>query len=116
MEERHRINTECIKQNLGMQHHRDLQIVRDEAQRWLDGALSQVKSSEEKAIPQNRQIDNLQSQLNQLTQLVRQQQQTPTNIATPQHNIHNSTISLSHHPHTQSYTPTQTGHVEPKSQ
>ena len=30
---------ECIKQNLNMQHHRDLQIVRDEAQRRLDDAL-----------------------------------------------------------------------------
>ena len=29
LEERHRINTECIKQNLSMQHHRDLQIVID---------------------------------------------------------------------------------------
>ena len=70
-----------------MQHHRDLQIVTDEAQRRLGDALSQVRSSKEKAIAQSRQIDNLQSQLNQLSQLVRQQQQTPTNTATPQHNM-----------------------------
>ena len=38
LEKRYRINTECIKQNLSMQHHRDLQIVRDEAQRRLDDA------------------------------------------------------------------------------
>ena len=31
LEERHRINTECMKQNLSMQHQRDLQIVRDES-------------------------------------------------------------------------------------
>ena len=39
----------------------DLQMVRDEAQRRLDDALNQVRSSEEKAIAQGRQIDNLQS-------------------------------------------------------
>ena len=104
-EERHRINTECIKQNVSMQHHRDLQTVRDEAQRRLDDALSQVRSTDEKAIAQSRQIDNLQSQLNQLSQLVRQQQQTPTNIDTPQHNMtqkHN--FSLLPPTHTQSHT------------
>ena len=57
-----------------MQHHRDLQIVRYEAQRRLDDALSQVRSNEEKFIAESRQIDNLQSQLNQLSQCVRQQQ------------------------------------------
>ena len=57
--------------------------MRDEAQRILDDALSQVRYSDEKAIAQSRQIDNLQSQVNQLSQLVRQQQQSPTNIATP---------------------------------
>ena len=91
-----------------MQHHRDLQILRDEAKRRLDDVLSQVRSSEEKAIAQSRQIDNLQSKLNQLFQPVRQQQ-TPTNIATPQHNMtkqHN--FSLPPPPHTQSYTPTHT--------
>ena len=67
LEERHRINTECIKQHLSLQYHRDLQIVRDEAQRRLDDALSQVRSSEGKAIAQSRQTDNLQSQLNQLS-------------------------------------------------
>ena len=35
LEERHRINTECIKQNLSMQHHKDLQTVRDEAKEGL---------------------------------------------------------------------------------
>ena len=46
LEERHRINTECIKQILNMQHHRHLQTVRDESQRRLDDALTQVRSSE----------------------------------------------------------------------
>ena len=116
LEERYRINTECIEQNLSMQHHRDLQIVRDDVQRRFDTTLNQVRSSEEKAIAQNRQIDNLQSQLNQLSQLVRQQQQMPTNIATPYHNMtqqHN--FSLPPPSHTQSYTPTHTGHVQPKT-
>ena len=85
MEERYRINTECMKQNLSMQHYRDLQIVRDEAQRRPDDALSQVRSSEEKTIAQSRQIENLQSQIDQLAQLIRQQQQAPPNAATPQH-------------------------------
>ena len=71
-----------MKQHLSMQPHRDLQIVRDEAQRRLDDALNQVRSSEEKAIAQSRQIDNLQSQLNQLSQLVRQQQQTQPHLNT----------------------------------
>ena len=48
LEERHRITIECIKQNLRMQHHRDLQIVGDEAQRRLDDSLSQVRCNEEK--------------------------------------------------------------------
>ena len=43
LEERHRISTECMKQNLSMQHQRDLQIVRDVAQRRLDDALSEVR-------------------------------------------------------------------------
>ena len=64
---------ECIKQNLSMQHDRDLQILRDEAQRRLDDALSQVKSGEEKAIDQSRQIENIQSQIDQLSQCIRQQ-------------------------------------------
>ena len=50
LEERHRIDTECMKQNLSMQHQRDLQIVRDEAQRRLDDALSEVRLSKEKVI------------------------------------------------------------------
>ena len=76
-----------MKQNLSMQHQRDLQIVRDEAQRRLDDALSEVRLSKEKAIAQSRQIENLQSQMDQLSQLIRQQPQTPPNIATPQHNM-----------------------------
>ena len=76
-----------MKQNLSMQHHWDLQIVKDVAQRRLDDALSQVRLSEEKAIAQNKQIENLQSQMDQLSQLIRQQPQTPTNIAPPQHNM-----------------------------
>ena len=94
------INMECIKQNLSMQHHRDLQIVRDETQRRLDDVLSQVRSSKEKPIAQGRQIENLQSQIDQLFQ----QQQTPPNIATPQHNMpqqHNFSLPP---PHTCSYT------------
>ena len=102
LEERHRINTECIKQNLSMQHHRDLKIVRDEAYRRLDDALSWVRSSEEKAIAQSRQTDNLQCQLNKLSQLVMQQQQTPINIATPQHNM-TKQHDFSHYPHTYSH-------------
>ena len=75
LEERHRNNTECMKQNLSMQHQRGLQIVRDEAQRRLDDALSEVRLSKEKAIGQSRQIENLQSQVDQLFQLIRQQPQ-----------------------------------------
>ena len=103
--------------NLSMQYYGDLQIVRDKAQRRLDDALSQVISNEEKVIAQSIQRNNLLSQLNQLSQLVRQQQQTPTNIATPQHNMtqqHN--FSLPPPTHTQSYTPTHTGHFQFKSQ
>ena len=74
LEERHRIDTECMKQNLIMQHHRDLQIVRDEDQIKLDNALSQLRLSEEKAIAQSRKIESLQSQMDQLSQLIRQQQ------------------------------------------
>ena len=33
--ERHIINTECMRQNLSIQHHRDLHIVRDEAKEGL---------------------------------------------------------------------------------
>ena len=61
MEERHRIDIECMKQNLSMQHHRDLQIVRDEAQRRLDDVLSQVRLNEEKATAESRKIESLQS-------------------------------------------------------
>ena len=103
-----------MKQHLSMQHHKDLQIVRDEAHRRLNDALSQVRSSEETAIAQSRQIDNLQSQLNQLSQPVNnKQQQTPTNIATPQHNMiqqHNFSLPPPTH------TVIHTGHVQPKSQ
>ena len=77
LEERYRINIECMKENLSMQHERDLQIVRDEAQRKLDDAFSQARLSEEKAIAQSRKMEDLQSQMNQLSQLIRQQQQTP---------------------------------------
>ena len=107
LEEWHRINTGCIKQNLSMQHHRDLQIVKGGTQRRLDDALSQVRSSEEKAIAQIRQIDNLQSQLNQLSQLVRQQQQTPTNIATPQHDTIGQFVSPTTHTHSHTHKDTQ---------
>ena len=63
-----------MKQNLCMQHERDLQIVRDEAQRKIDDAFSQARLSEEKAIAQSRKIEDLQFQMNQLSQLIRQQQ------------------------------------------
>ena len=91
-----------------MQHHRDLQIIRDEAKRRLDGELSQVRSSEEKARVHSRQIENLLSQIDQLSQLIRQQQQTPPNIATPQCNMpqqHN--FSLPPPTHTVIHTNTQ---------
>ena len=102
---------------LSMQHHRDLQIVRDKAQRRLDDALSQGRSSEEKAIAQSRQIKNLHSQIHQLFQLIRQQQQIPPNIATPQHNMSQQHIfSLPPPIHTIIHTNTHTGHVQPKSQ
>ena len=109
LEERHGINTECMKQNLSMQLQRDLQIVRDEAQRRLDDALSEVRLSKEKAIAQSRRIENLHSQMDQLSQLIRQQPQMPTNIATPQHNMpHQHNFSPPPPTHTQSYTPTHT--------
>ena len=47
-----------MKQNLSMQHERDLQIVRDEAQRKIDDAFSQARLSEEKAIAQSRKIED----------------------------------------------------------
>ena len=78
---------EYMKQNLSMQHERDLLIVRDEAQRKIDDAFSQARLSEEKAIAQSRKIEDLQSQMNQLSQVIRQQQQTPPNTATPQYNM-----------------------------
>ena len=109
LEETHRINTECMKQNLSMQHYRYPQIVRDETQRRLDDALSQVRSSEENGIAQSRQIENLQSQIDQLSQLIRQQQQTPPNIATPQHNMpQQHSFSLSPTKHTVIHTNTHT--------
>ena len=73
-----------MKQNISRQNERNLQIVRDEAQRKLDDAFSQVRLSEENAMGQSRKIESLQSQMDQLSQLIRQQQQTPPNIATPQ--------------------------------
>ena len=107
LEERHRINTECMKQNLSMQHHRDLQIVRDEDQRRLDDALSDVRLGKEKAIAQSRKTESLQSQMDQMSQLIRQQQQTPSNIATPQHNMpHQHNFSLPSPIHTVLHTNT----------
>ena len=102
LEERHRIATECMKQNVSMQHQRDLQIVRYEAQRRLDDALSQVRLSEEKATAQSRKIESLQFQMDQLSQPIRQQQQqTPPNIATPQYNMqHQHNFSLPPPTHT----------------
>ena len=49
--------------------------------------MIQVKDSEQQALVQSRKIDVLQSQIRQLSQVVKQQQQAPSNIATPQHNI-----------------------------
>ena len=60
-----------MKQNLSMQHERGLQIVRDEAQRKIDDAINQARLSEEKAIAQSRKIEYLQSQMHQLSQLIR---------------------------------------------
>ena len=117
LEERHRIVTECMKQNLSMQHHWDLQIVRDEAQRRLDDALCEVRVSKETAIAQSRKIESLQSQMDQLSLLIRQQQQTPPNIATTQHNMpHQHNFSLPPPTHTAIHTNTHTGHVQPKYQ
>ena len=83
--------------------------MRDETQRRIDDTLNQVRSSKENAIAQSQQIDNLQSQLNQLFHLVRQQHQTPTNTATPQHNMtQQHDFSLPPHTYTLSYTPTHT--------
>ena len=48
LEERHRINTECMKQILSMQQHRDLQIVRNEVQRRLEESLSKVRLKKKK--------------------------------------------------------------------
>ena len=102
MEERHRIGMECMKQNLSMQHERDLQIVRDEAQRKIDDATNQARLSEERAIAQSRKIEDLQSQMHQLSQLIRQQQQSPPNIATPQYNKqHQQNLTLPPPTHTQ---------------
>ena len=102
LEERHRISMECMKQNLSMQHERDLQIVRDEAQRKIDDAINQARLSEEKAIAPGRKIEDLQSQMHQLSQLIRQQQQSPPNIATPQSNMqHQQNLTLPPPTHTQ---------------
>ena len=88
-----------MKQNLSMQHERDLQIVRDEAQRKIDDAINQARLSEERAIAQNRKIEDLQSQMHQL---IRQQQQSPPNIATPQYNMqHQQNLTLLPPTHTQ---------------
>ena len=107
LEERCRIDTECIKQNFSMQHHRDLQIVRDEDQRRPDDVLHEDRVSKETAIAQSRKIESLQSQMDQLSLLIRQQQETPKNIATTQHNMpHQHNVSLPPPPHTQPYTPT----------
>ena len=61
--------------------------MKDDAQRIIHDVMIQVKDSEQQALDQCRKIDALQSQINQLSQLVKQQQQTASNIATPQHNI-----------------------------
>ena len=103
LEERHRINIECMKQNLSMQHERDLQIVRDEAQRKLDDAFSQARLSEEKATAQSRKIEDLQSQMNQLSQLIRQKKKTNTpkhSHTTIQHATSAPFFYHHHHPHT----------------
>ena len=101
MEERHRISMECMKQNLSMEHERDLQIVRDEAQRKIDDAFSQARLSEEKAIAQSRKIVDLQSQMHQLSKLIRKQQQSSPNIATPQYNMqHQQNLTLPPPTHT----------------
>ena len=47
LEEQHRIDSECIKLNLAMQHNRDLQIVKDKAQRIIHVAIIQVEDSEQ---------------------------------------------------------------------
>ena len=85
-----------------MQHERDIHIVREEAQRKIDDAFSQARLSEEKVTSQSKKMEDLQSQMNQLSQLIRQQQQTPPNIATPQYNMqHQHNSSLPPHTNTQ---------------
>ena len=107
LEEGYRINMECIKQKLIMQHYRDLQIVKDETQRRLGDALCQVRFSEEKAITQSRQIENLQSQIDQHSQLIRQQQQTPPKHShTSPHMPHQHNFSLPPPTHTVIHTNT----------
>ena len=54
LEKQHRIDTECIKQNLTMQHNRDLQIVKNEAQRIIHVAVIQVKDPGQQALAQSR--------------------------------------------------------------
>ena len=92
-------------------------MVRDEVQRRVDDALCEVRVSKGTAIAQSRKIESLQSQMDQLSLLIRQQQQTPPNIATNQHNMpHQHNFSVPPPTQTQSYTPTHTGHVQPKYQ
>ena len=43
-----------------MQHNRDLQIVKDEAQRIIHDAMIQVKESEQQALAHSRKIGALQ--------------------------------------------------------
>ena len=50
---------ECMKQNVSMQHERDLQIVRDEAPKKDWWCISQARWSKEKAIAQSRKIEDL---------------------------------------------------------
>ena len=108
LEEQHGIDRECIKQNLTMQHNRDLQIVKDESHRINHGAMMQIKDSEQQALAQSGKIDVLQSQINQLSQLVKQQQQTSSNIATPQHNIAQQHSFSLYHPYTHSHSHSHT--------
>ena len=87
------------------------------SQRRLDDALSQVRLSEEKATAQSRKIECLQSQMDQLSQLIMQQQETPPNIDIPQYNMqHQHSFPLSPPTHTAIHTNTYRGHIQPKYQ
>ena len=97
-----------------MQHNRDLEIVKNEAQRIIHDAMIWVKDSEQQALGQSRKIDVLQSQINQLSQLVKQQQQTPSNIATTPTQCCSATHFLYTTTHAHTVIHTHTRSIQPQ--